>query len=58
MRNTTRLGRRQKHALNFIDRCLGWHTFADDSKTIIFSLAKRGLVEVNDFKQFRTARGV
>ena len=48
-----KLGKRQQAALDFILRCNGWHSFANDVKREILSLAKLGLVEVNEFNQFR-----
>jgi len=52
-----RLGRLQRLALSFIARCSGWHGYSSDYDTvrIIGSLERRGLVEVNEFKQFRCA---
>ena len=44
-------------AMNFCTKYEGWHTFANDSitKRTIKSLEKKGLVEVNEFQQFRKA---
>jgi len=53
-----RLGKNMKHALGFISRCSGWHTFARDRATVdaIKRLEKLGLVEVNfNYSMFRLA---
>jgi len=44
-------------AMNFCTKYEGWHTFANDTMTkkAIKSLEKKGLVEVNEFNQFRKA---
>ena len=54
--NEKRLGPHQKNALEFARRVYpGWHSYAKDPLTrrVIASLAKRGLVEKNEFWQFR-----
>ncbi len=50
-----RLGKHQKHALDFIRQVKGWHSFSQDSltKRTINSLEKHKLVETNQFQQFR-----
>ena len=50
-----KLGKLQKHALNFATQYPGWHRFAQNSQTkrVITSLAKYNLVEVNQYDQFR-----
>jgi len=53
--NEKRLGPHQKNALAFAREYPGWQGYAKDSltKRVIASLAKRGLVETNEFYQFR-----
>ena len=50
-----KLGPLQKKALEFIRMVNGWHTYASDKQTkgVISRLEKRGLIETNEFKQFR-----
>jgi hypothetical protein len=48
-----RLGKRMKQALRFARALSGWHTYANDVKQSIMRLEKLGLVEVNQFNQFR-----
>ena len=50
------LGKKQRAALEFIRRVNGWHSFASDVRREIVSLHNRGLVEVNQYKQFRAVR--
>lgn len=54
-KNEKGLGKLQKECLNFIREVNGWHTYADNPQTkrIVKSLEKRGLVITNEFKQFR-----
>jgi hypothetical protein len=49
------LGKWQKKALNFAREYPGWHSFAKDAvtKKSIKDLEKKGLVEVNQYGQFR-----
>jgi hypothetical protein len=49
------LGPLQKKALEFARMVNGWHSYAGDKQTkgVISRLEKRGLVETNEFKQFR-----
>lgn len=48
------LGKNQLHALDFIRRCNGWHSYSKDAKKTVESLAKRGLVENSiETRQFR-----
>ncbi len=44
-----------RHALDFAVRVPGWHTYTLDraTRSAIRSLEHRGLVEVNDHRQFR-----
>ena len=53
--NEKRLGPHQKNALEFARKYPGWHGYARDPLTtrVIASLVKRGLVESNEFQQFR-----
>jgi len=50
-----RIGKNMRDALEFIRRCNGWHGFAKNRKTVtsIKRLEKLGLVEVNEFDQFK-----
>lgn len=48
-----KIGRLMRGALYFIVKVNGWHTYAKDSSREILTLAKYGLVEVNEFSQFR-----
>lgn len=50
-----RLGKNMEHALNFARKYSGWHTYANDAttKSAIQRLEKQGMVEVNEFNQFR-----
>lgn len=51
-----RLGRNEKHAIEFIRRVNGWHTYSGDRATLdaVRSLARKGLVELNQYRQFRS----
>ena len=55
-----RFGHHQKHVLEFAFNNPGWHTFHKDRTTIqaINSLVKLGLVEVNEYGQFRLKENV
>jgi len=48
-------GKLQKNALEFIKENSGWHSFSRDptTKRVIYSLAKKGLVEINQYQMFR-----
>lgn len=50
-----RLGTNMKAALEFATRNYGWHEYANDRATVgaINRLAALGLVDVNEFHQFR-----
>ena len=50
-----RLGKLQRKALEFAQKTSGWQSFSTDSvtKRVIKSLVDRGLLEVNEFNQFR-----
>lgn len=52
------IGHNMAHALAFIEGCRGWSTYATDRATVnaVKSLARRGLVEVNAYHQFRAVR--
>jgi hypothetical protein len=55
-----RLGRNMKHALDFIRRVQGWHGFdrrCQATRRAIARLAAHGLVQVNEFSQFRQTSG-
>jgi len=54
MKDIKRLGKLQKHALNFCVKYEGWHSFNKDktTKRVILSLHKRKLVVINEFGQF------
>ena len=49
------MGKNMKHAMAFARKYPGWHTFAHEVPTVraIQRLAKRGLVAVNAFRQFK-----
>lgn len=51
-----KLGKYQKHAIDFSNKYPGWHTFAKDriTRKTINSLAKKNLIEINEFQQFRS----
>ena len=51
--NAQGLGKRQRQALEFIERVNGWHTYAKDVAGVIRTLERRGLVETNQYSQFR-----
>ena len=56
MKRTTKLGAKQRAALRFYSRVqsgTGWHTYAADVRGVIESLARRGLLETNEFYQAR-----
>jgi hypothetical protein len=48
-----RLGKRERRALTFIKKVNGWHSFDKTVKREVRSLERKGLVEVNQFNQFR-----
>ena len=52
------VGKNQVHALAFITKCSGWHSYAKDRATTnaVKRLAEKGLVEINRFHQFRLPR--
>ena len=53
-----KLGKNMKHALDFIRKYNGWHTFTKDQPTVeaIAALQRRGLVEVHkSLPMFRMA---
>jgi len=43
---TLGLGKKQRHALEFIRSVNGWHTYAPDARRVVESLQRRGLVEI------------
>ena len=49
------MGVNMRYALDFIRRCNGWHTYANDRATrnAVKRLEARGLVETNEFRMFR-----
>lgn len=47
------IGAQQKKAFNFARRFPGWQSFDNTTRKVIESLAGRGLVQVNQFDQFR-----
>ena len=55
--NTKRLGPLQKRMLVFAMKYAnrGWFSYANDPTTrrVIKSLVKRGLIKINDYRQFR-----
>lgn len=54
-----RLGPIEKHALEFIRRCYGWHTFDHKDRRIvraIRSLERKDLVELSQYHQFRAVK--
>lgn len=55
MVNTKGLGQCQKQMLRFMAAYPNWHSYRGDAKTtrIARSLEKRGLVELNEYGQFR-----
>jgi hypothetical protein len=56
MKNTKGLGKDQRAALKFYSDYSGWHSFASRCRAtvrVIASLAKRGLLESNEFFQAR-----
>ena len=50
-----KLGPLSIKALEFFNRCNGWHSYAKDKRTkgVIARLEKRGLIETNEFFQAR-----
>ena len=55
-RDFSGLGVNQRRALDFSAKYRGWHSFDTTdrgTKSAVLSLAKRGIVEVNRFNQFR-----
>lgn len=57
--NEMRLGKYQKAMLNFAKKFNGWHsiTTIDNNFTlkVAQSLQKRGLLKINQFRQFKAA---
>jgi len=52
------MGKNMKHALAFATKYLGWHTWdisCQATCNAIRSLAKRSLIETNNYNQFRLA---
>ena len=54
-KNEKGLGKLQRECLSFIREVNGWHTFSSlpQTKRVVKSLEKRGLVITNEFNQFR-----
>jgi hypothetical protein len=53
-----RLGKYERHALNFGRQYPGWHCYSEicrTTKQAVKSLARKGLVELNEHHQFRVA---
>jgi len=53
-----KMGKNMKHALAFATKYLGWHTWdisCQATCNAIRSLAKRSLIETNNYNQFRLA---
>ena len=50
-----KLEKYQRHALEFIRKCNGWHSYSKDRDTVrvIRSLEVKGLVKTNQCHQFR-----
>lgn len=50
-----KLGKHMQKAYDFIQKVNGWHGYAQDKLTrqVIKRLQTRGLIEVNEFQQFR-----
>ena len=50
-----KLGPLSQKTFDFISQIKGWHSYAGDKQTrgIIKRLKKRGLIETNEFHQFR-----
>jgi hypothetical protein len=53
------MGKHQLRLLKFAIRYRGWHGFGTDRTTTsaVRSLVRLGLLEVNEFRQFRLAGG-
>jgi hypothetical protein len=53
------MGRHQLRLLKFAIKYRGWQGFGTDSSTTnaVRSLVRMGLLEVNEFRQFRLVRG-
>ena len=49
------MSKNEKNALKFANRWPGWHSYAKDTQTTkaIEGLKSKGLVEVNEFRQFK-----
>lgn len=49
------IGKNMKHALKFVTKYKGWHTFTNNraTKNAITRLKKLGLVKVNGYNQFK-----
>jgi hypothetical protein len=54
------MGHRQTRMLRFLQNYIGWQTMENDANTqrIAHSLVKRGLVEKNEFGQFRLSKTI
>ena len=52
-----KIGKNMKHALNFVNKHSGWHSFSKNRPTInaIKKLHELRLIEINNFGQFRKA---
>ena len=50
-----KMGKNMEHALAFIRKYNGWHSYASDRATVyaVWRLKERGLVEINQHQQFR-----
>jgi hypothetical protein len=46
----------QARLLKFAIKYSGWHGYSSDVSRVIYGLVKWGLLEVNEFKQFRLLR--
>jgi hypothetical protein len=53
------MGRHQLRLLKFAIKYSGWQGFGTDASTVnaVRSLVRMGLLEVNEFRQFRLLRG-
>lgn len=53
-----KIGKNMRHALNFLQHCTGWITYAKDRPTVqaIYRLEILGLVETNKYHQMRLVR--
>jgi hypothetical protein len=53
MKLPNKLGRKMIEALRFARAYPGWHTFAPEARPEIVRLSLRGLVRVNQHRQFK-----